>query len=209
MMQRAFERAGQLDADRSVEFFFDFASPFSYLAACRLPGIAKKHDYNLIYRPIDVILAKKTAGNYGPSNREVPAKLTALKKDLERWANRIGVPLQFPPKYQCEVWNIGCLLARDRGKAVEYVHEAYLRIWGEGRDPTDTEQLSQVSQAMGWGENELGSFVKSPGAHERYQAEARKSFEKGVFGAPIVRIGSELWWGNDRLNFVEEWMSQH
>jgi len=199
----------KIGEDRVVDVFFDFASPFSYLAMCRLPGIAEQYQYRLIYHAFNVADAKKAAGNYGPSNRDVPAKLAALSSDLKRWAKKLQVPLQFPPRYQCDAWNIGCLLASDRGDERVYTREVYARIWGRGVDPEDANQLSEVSSAMGWPASDLEDYVVMPEARKRYLAECEKCHAEGVFGAPIMRIGEELWWGNDRLSFVEQWMSDN
>ena len=207
-MQMAVLPAKQMGTDRVADVFFDFASPFSYLAMCRLPGIAEQHQYRLVYHTVDVTEAKVKAGNYGPSNREVPAKLAALTSDLKRWAQRLDVPIKFPPRYQCEVWNIGCLLARDSGIEREYTREVYSRIWGQGIDPEDSNQLLEVSKTLGWPASQLKDFVESAEARERYLVECQQAYVEGVFGAPIVRIGQEVWWGNDRLSFVERWMSR-
>src|SRR3546814_3604932 len=80
----------------TIDFYFDFISPFSYLAQLRLPEIARRHGRALAYHPIDIPEAKIAAGNYGPSNREVPAKIKVLTADLQRLGRRYDVPLTFP-----------------------------------------------------------------------------------------------------------------
>jgi len=195
------------DDGRVIEFYFDFASPFSYLAQARLPEMAERYGYSVQYRPIDVVEAKREAGNYGPSNREVPHKLAVLSADLRRWAKRYGVPLEFPPQYGCARWNIGCLMAIDRNQAREYLRAAYHRIWGCGADPGNDAQLGSLALELGWEPEEFLQFIDSPVALDRYRQLNKAAFRSGVFGVPLMRIDDESWWGNDRLFLMEEYIA--
>ena len=134
---------------RTIDFYFDFISPFSYLAQLKLPEIARAAGCEVDYWPIDIPEAKIAAGNYGPSNREVLPKIKVMKADLERWAERYGVPLNFPASFDCAHWNCAVLYARKHGRAEQFVTDAYRRIWGQGIDPRDRGELAACATAAG------------------------------------------------------------
>lgn len=192
---------------KTVGFFLDLKSPFSYLAHTRLPQIAKDHGYAIEYCPLDITAAKLAAGNYGPSNLEVPAKLRVLTADLHRWAARYRVDLVFPKSLQCESWNIGVIYAIEKDAAAAYVTEAYRRIWGRGIDPSDQAQLGEVAQEMGWDSQDFLTYVHSSRGRSAFLKRCVAAHSLGIFGVPMFKIADEYWWGNDRLMFVEEHMA--
>ena len=101
--------------NKSFIFYFDMMSPYSYLAHVKLPALAEKYGYELDYRVMDIPRAKKAAGNYGPSNRDIPPKIKVLIADLNRWADRYQVPMSFPKSLEVQPWNVGVLFAKEKG----------------------------------------------------------------------------------------------
>lgn len=192
---------------RTIDFYFDFISPFSYLAQLKLPEIARSAGFEIEYWPIDIPEAKIAAGNYGPSNREVLPKIKVMKADLERWAKRYGVPLTFPAGFECADWNCAALFARNEGKAEQFVADAYRRIWGLGIDPRDRNQLADCATAAGVDANALLAFVDSPLGKNEYRKSRAKAIQRGVFGAPMMFIDDEIFWGNDRLDFLSAYLN--
>ncbi|WP_312963888.1 2-hydroxychromene-2-carboxylate isomerase [Stutzerimonas nitrititolerans] len=189
-----------------IDFYFDFISPFSYLAQVRLPEIARRHARELIYHPIDIPQAKIAAGNYGPSNREVAPKIKVLVADLQRWAARYGVPLVFPAGFDCLRWNAGALFAAQRGVAEAFVHEGFGRIWGRGIDPADENELRQAAQAAGLNPEELSDYSRSSLGQTEFRKACVEAHRRGVFGAPLMFVDDQVFWGNDRLDFLEEYL---
>ncbi len=196
-------------AAKTIDFYFDFLSPFSYLANTQLPKLTKRYGYAVAYHPIDIPQAKIAAGNYGPSNREIPAKIKVLLADLERWAKKYNVPFAFPKILQVEPWNVGTLYATERGDVDQYVERAYAVIWGQGVDPTDTAELRKVADSLGWDTDEFMTYVESASARSAYRKGCVEAHRRGVFGAPIMMIGDQAWWGNDRLMFLEDYLQEH
>lgn len=194
---------------KKIDFYFDFISPFSYLAHIKLPGLAKKYGYEIDYHPIDIPAAKIAAGNYGPSNREIPAKIKVLLKDLERWARRYNVSFKFPPALNCEALNAGTLFAKEKGAAEAYVAHVYDCVWGQGQDPTDTSLWKDIAEKLGWSANEFIDFVSSVEGRTAFRKACVEAHQRGVYGAPMMMIDDEIWWGNDRLDFVEDYMKTH
>jgi len=189
---------------RTLDFYFDFMSPFAYLAHTQLPALAQRHGCEIAYHPIDLPAAKLAAGNTAPPNVSMPVKLRYLMTDMQRWAARYGVPLQFPKSLKSERLNIGLYYAADRGQCEAYVNTAWSAAWGRGGDMGDTALISDVARAMDWNPDEFRRFVETPASRERYLEENRVAHERGVFGAPTMMLGDQMWWGNDRLGFLAE-----
>lgn len=193
-------------ANKKLEFFFDFLSPFAYLAHQKLPGLAQRYGYTLRFVPFDLPRAKRAAGNSGPSNREIPVKLRYMTTDMNRWARLYGVPLTFPKSFASERMNKGTFFAEDRGQVREYVTAAYAAAWAQGGDMSDSQVLADVARQLGWSDREFLAFIDSPAAGERFEATNLEAHRRGVFGTPTFLIGEEMWWGNDRLHFLEEYL---
>lgn len=193
---------------RTIDFYFDFWSPYAYLASHRLAEIADKHGCAINYLPIDLTKAKLAAGNTGPANLQIPPKIRYLMVDLKRWADRYGLPFGSVPKGKnTRRINIGAMLAQDQGVARDYVREAYDAVWGQGGDPDDDELLSSLARTMDWNPEDFLSWIGSAEAGDRYEKLFASAVERGVFGVPIMAIGDQMWWGNDRLEFVEQYLA--
>lgn len=193
----------------TLDFYFDIVSPFSYLAHVKLPALAARYGYRIAYHPMDIPMAKIAAGNYGPSNREIPAKIKVLMQDLNRWAQHYQVPLRFPKSFDCGRWNVAVLFANAEGKAEAFVREAWDRLYAKGGDPADDAELRGAATAAGLDADALMDYVASPRGRTEFNKACVEAHGKGVFGAPIMMIGDETWWGNDRLHFIEEYMAAH
>lgn len=191
-----------------LQFFLDFMSPFAYLAHQRLPSLARRYGRGITYCPIDLPAAKRAAGNSGPPNVKIPVKLRYLMTDMDRWARRYGVPLKFPVSLDSGLMNKGLFYAIDRAQAESYAGVAWRRSWGEGGDMGDPALLQEVAAELNWDTGEFLGFLHSEEAEARYDAGNRRAQELGVFGVPTIRIGDQMWWGNDRLDFLEEYLAQ-
>lgn len=194
---------------RHVDYFFDFLSPFSYLAHHRLPQLADTYGYALNYKPIDLQAAKIAAGNTGPSARDIPPKARYGVTDIKRWAERLDVPFVLPQSFRSEQLNKGTFFAMDRGAATAYVQKAGNAIFGLGQDIGDETVIRGIAEAMGWSADEFLAFIRSDAAAELYAATTRDAIDRGVFGVPTFIINGEMWWGNDRLMFVEDYLRAH
>jgi len=191
----------------TIDFYFDFLSPYSYLAHQQLPALAAKYRCDVVYRPASLAALKLAAGNTGPSTRDMPVKHKYARADLARWAQRYGVPMK-PPKSGESAWlNKGALFAIDKGQARDYVARAWSKTWGGGGDPADEALLRDVARELGWDANAFVAFTASPEAEARYKASTDEAAKRGVFGVPTFIVGDELWWGNDRMQFLEEFLA--
>jgi 2-hydroxychromene-2-carboxylate isomerase len=193
---------------RTIDFYFDFISPFSYLAQLKLPELARRTGCALEYWPIDIPEAKIAAGNYGPSNREVEPKIKVMMADLERWAAKYGAPLRFPASFACTDWNCATLYAREQGNAEPFVTAAFHRIWGQGIDPRDRDELRACAVEAGLDPDAVAAFVDSSLGQTEYRKVRSKAYQRGAFGAPLMFVDDQIFWGNDRLDFLEAYLTE-
>lgn len=194
----------------AIDFYFDFVSPYSYLAHCRLPEIAARHGYTITYRPIDLKAAKLAAGNTAPPTVAIPPKMKYAMADFRRWCARYNAPLAFtqsgPP--DSTPANIATYYAIDRGQVAEYVRAMWEATFATGGRLGDDAILRQVATGLGWDADEVVAFAASDQAARRYAEDNAAAQQKGVFGAPIMMVGDEMWWGNDRLDFLDEYLAE-
>ena len=132
----------------NIDFYFDFMSPFAYLARHRLAATAAEYACEITYKPIDLVKAKLAVGNTGPSNREMPVKLKYLVKDLKRWADLYGLPFGFIGNVNTAQLNKGVFYAQKQGRVDDYVDQAYRLTWGESGAPDDVELLRKLALSL-------------------------------------------------------------
>lgn len=190
----------------TIDFYFDFISPFSYLAYQRLPGLAARFGLGVTCHVLNLAEAKLLGGNTGPTSRDQPLKRRYNQKDKERWARRYGVPIENPASYGPDRLNKGKFYADDQGATHAYIAYAWRRVWGEGGDMAGEEILRDTARHCGWDVEAFLAFTRSRAADDRYEAATLAAHQRGVFGVPTMMVGDEMWWGNDRLDFLEEFL---
>jgi 2-hydroxychromene-2-carboxylate isomerase len=190
---------------KQLEFFFDYGSPFSYLANIQLPGFAKRNDAAVLYRPILLGAVLKATGNSSPMT--VPAKARYFAEELRRWAARYGVAFRLNP--HPFIGNTlplmrGAVAAHKLGVFSAYHDTIYRAVWAEGLDLGDKAVLSDVLQRSGVNFAELIAASESQDVKDSLRRHTEDAVARGVFGAPTFFVGNEMFWGNDRFDFVEE-----
>jgi 2-hydroxychromene-2-carboxylate isomerase len=188
----------------TLDFYLDLISPFGYLCHHRLRQLAARYPLTVRYHPVELQRIKLAAGNNGPANRDIPPKIKYLTEDLHRWAVHYGIPMVTKlPGTETASLNKGVYFAADRDNADEYVRVAWDSIWAQGEDPGDAASLEGVARRMGWNAQQFEAFTLGEASASRYEVDNLAAIAAGVFGVPTVMIGDDMWWGNDRLNFVE------
>jgi len=211
----------------NIDFYFDFASPYAYLAHCRLPALADKYGYGITYKPIDLFAARRAAGNSGPPSAQIPPKFRYVTTDLKRWAQKYDAPFVMPwaaksgdsngaKKVELQKeWidssraHKGMFFANERGQGRDYATRLWRATFGSGGFVGDPELLRGVAQDMGWSPDGFLEFIQSDQAERLYEETNREAHARGVFGVPIMFVDDEMWWGNDRLSFLEEHLAAH
>jgi 2-hydroxychromene-2-carboxylate isomerase len=129
---------------------------------------------------------------------------------LKRWAERYGVPMVSRlPGADTERLNKGVYFAIQHEVADEYVRIAWNSIWAEGNDPGNRASVDAVAHRMGWNSEDFQAWVGGQDCAALYEADNVAAIAAGVFGVPVMTIGPEMWWGNDRLSFLEAYLADH
>lgn len=190
---------------RTLDFYFDFISPYSYLAHQSVPAIAARFGYQLVYKPVDLKTAKLLAGNTAPRTVDIPLKIRYSRVDQQRWAKRLGVPIQAPRgSHDSARLNRGTYYAEERGCTGDFVTCAWRIVRGEGNGVAEEATFRAVARALGWNEDEFLAYTDSAAAIALYESATAAAHARGVFGVPTMMIADEMWWGNDRIDFLEE-----
>jgi len=186
----------------AFEFFYDFTSPYSYLASTRVEALAERTGAHLRWRPFFLGGVLKASGNRAPI--EVAAKGRHMLVDLGRWAKRLGVPFRFPAVFPVpSILALRAALAADReGLLVPLSHAVFRAVWVDDRPIGKPEELAPVLTAAGLPGPRL--VEAAPGEKEALVHQTQEAVDRGAFGAPAFFVGQELFLGNDRMDFLEE-----
>jgi len=192
--------------DRQVEFFFDFGSPASYLAWTQLPRIAMESRAEIVWRPMLLGGVFKATGNQSPAS--IPAKGKWLFGDLARWARRYGVTFQMNP------WFIINTLPLMRGAAgyqmreperfLKYVDLMFRGMWEKPVNLGDPSVIAQTLTAGGFDAAAFQAMIGDADVKAKLIANTEEAVARGVFGAPAMFVGDEMFFGQDRLEFVKD-----
>jgi 2-hydroxychromene-2-carboxylate isomerase len=192
-----------------IEFYFDFSSPYSYLASETIEPLAARYGREVDYKPVLLGAAFKAAGTRPLT--EVPLKGEYSKRDMQRSARFAGVPFVLP-----EPFPIGAVAASrtviwlgdtDPGRARSFVHAAFREYFVAGRNIADTAVLAGVLRQMGVDPEPALAAIQHPDIKERLKAQVDAALARGVFGAPFLFVDGEPFWGHDRLAQVEKWLA--
>jgi len=186
----------------TLEFFYDFVSPYSYLASTRVEAEVAKVGGAVRFRPFLLGGVFNATGNKAPI--EVAAKGPYLATDCNRWAKRLGVPLTWPAKFPVlTVLPLRAAFAAEKlGKLVPYSHAMFRAYWAEGRDISDASVVEEVATKAGLPGAAL--FAEASNYKEALKAQTQEAVDRGSFGAPTFFVGQEMFIGNDRLDFAIE-----
>lgn len=191
---------------KAVEFYFDVGSPAAYLAWTQLPRIAQETGTEIEYRPFLLGGVFQATGNRSPM--EVPAKGQYMQDDLQRFARRYGVPFAHNPHFPINTLTLmrGALglQMREPARMVPYVDAVVRAIWVEGRNMNDPATVAGVLQAAGFDAQQLLALASDPAVKDALKAVTQEAVSRGVFGAPTFFVGQDMFWGQDRLDFVKE-----
>lgn len=190
---------------KQVEFLFDVGSPYSYLAYHRLPKIAKAKGAIIIWRPVLLGGLFQATGNRSPI--EVPAKGRYSMIDLQRWANVYGVQLTMNPHFPINTLSLmrGAVAMQMRGDAEfqRYLAVIFSAMFEVPRNMNDPAEVAAVLQAGGFDPTSFMDLISSSEVKEKLKTNTAESVARGAFGAPTFFVGEDMFWGQDRLQFVE------
>lgn len=189
-----------------LEFFWDVGSPYTYLASTQLAGMRSRTGAEIVTRPMLLGGVFKSTSNHMPA--AVVQKARYMAEDLRRWRDHYGVKLLIPPDEV--VFPINSLVAmrvasaiEDPAEAERFMHAVMAAYWAEGIDVSSREAVEDVLQRHGFDAAGLLEATADQVVKDRLRATTDEAVERGVFGAPAMFVKGQLFWGNDRLHFVE------
>ncbi|MDB5873689.1 MAG: 2-hydroxychromene-2-carboxylate isomerase-like protein [Ramlibacter sp.] len=189
-----------------VEFFFDVGSPAAYLAWTQMPKIAAETGATVDYKPILLGGVFQATANRSPM--EVPAKGRYMNDDLQRFATRYGVPYSHNPHFPINTLTLmrGAvgLQLREPARMVPYVEAVFRAIWVDGKNMNDPATVGGVLHAAGFDAQALLALTADPEVKDRLKAVTQDAVARGAFGAPTFFVDGQMYWGQDRLDFVKE-----
>ena len=190
----------------AMEFFYDFVSPYSYLASTRVEAEARRAGGEVRFRPFLLGGVFKATGNRAPL--ETPAKLRHMWVDLQRWASRLSIPLVQPVGFPvASILALRAAFEAERlGRLVPYSHAVFRAYWAEGKDIANPEVLAAAASSAGL--DGAAVVAAAPGYKEALARQTQEAVDRGAFGAPTFFVpapgGEEMFVGNDRLDFARE-----
>ena len=191
---------------KSFEFFFDYVSPTAYLASFLVRKVAGRTGAELIYRPMFLGGVMQATGNAPPGR--VPAKSKYLHIDLQRCAAHIGVPLHFNPAFPMMTLRIlraTLGFAGDSAARDAFIEACFRYSWGveEPRNLATDEEIARMCEAEGFETEQILAWGRDTGLKSALKANTEEAVARGAFGAPTFFIGDEIFFGHDRLDYVE------
>ncbi|MES2817761.1 MAG: 2-hydroxychromene-2-carboxylate isomerase [Pseudomonadota bacterium] len=189
---------------KTLEFFFDFGSPATYLAWTQLPRIAAQTGARIHWRPMLLGGVFKATGNQSPVM--IPSKGSWMLQDLARFARRYGVPMTFIPNFPINTLMLmrGAAAYQGDDRFEHYVQTMFEALWVQQKNLGKTEVVAEVLSAAGFDPVEFERLVSDEGVKERLKTTTEEAIKRGVFGAPTFFVDNEMHFGQDRLDFVAE-----
>ena len=191
-----------------IEFYFDFSSPYGYLAGECIDAIVARHGRDVTWRPYLMGVAMKVTGSSPVVNR--PMMGAYSRRDMQRSARRLQVPFRFP-----EPFPIATIAAC---RAVYWMERAnadgakplakalYRAYFVDGRNISEPDVVADVASESGADRDALLTGIQEPEIKERLKEVTNNAIERGIFGSPFFMVDEEPFWGHDRMDEVDRWL---
>ena len=193
---------------RPIDFYFDFSSPYSYIASEWVEALAARHGRTVTWRAILLGATFQVAELKSPVSHPMKREYSLL--DFERSARFAGVPLAMPAKFPIATQSAArvfwWLHAADAGRARDWAHHGLRAFFARGVDLSDAAALQSLADEFGLGERRVQDIAGDAQWKLALKAANDAAIEQGVFGAPYFVIDGEPFWGNDRRAQIERWL---
>lgn len=192
-----------------IDFYFDFASPYAYLASARIDALAERWGRAVRWRPILLGAVFKVSG--GVPNLNKPLQGDYLRHDVPRCARLWGVPVHqplpapFPALAASRAFYWLDQVGGEHSPAA-LARALFHAHWAEGRDMALPENVLDVAASLGLDRDAVEAGIAEASVKERLRVETETAISRGVFGAPFFFVDGEAFWGADRMDQIEEWL---
>lgn len=196
---------------KTIEHFFSITSPWTFLGFQRLSEIAARNGATIVHKPVDLGKVFSVSGGL-PLPKRAPQRQAYRLVELARWRTYLGIPLNVQPKFfPVKGWPAAGMViaARERNQDYGTLAHAILRaVWVEERNIDDAATLEAIAAAQGFDGRALIAAAESDAVKKTFETDTQEAMERGVFGAPTYVYKGEMFWGQDRLDFLERAVKQ-
>jgi carboxymethylenebutenolidase len=193
---------------KQIDYYVSMNSPWTHLGAARLEAIAARHGAGLRIFPADFGTIFPASGGL-PLPKRSPQRQAYRMMELRRWRDALGAPIQLQPKFfpAQELLSAKAVVALREtmgdAPAIAFAHAVLKALWEQERNTGDAETLAEIASATGLDGPAVVQLAQEPRWAERRLADTQAALERGVFGAPSYVVGDEIFWGQDRLDFLD------
>ena len=191
-----------------IDYYASLNSPWTHLGAARIEGMAMANNATLRIFPVDFGAIFSQSGGL-PLPKRAPQRQAYRMQELPRWRDHLGIPIHVEPKFfpSNEQHTAGCVIGLRETvgdqPAIKLAHRVLKALWQEEKNPSDPATLAGLITDVGLDAEQVMKVGAEPRWAERREADTKAALARGVFGAPSYVIGDEIFWGQDRLAFVE------
>lgn len=191
-----------------VEYYYSVVSPYAYLGVKKFQEIIKKYSLEVIEKPIDLVgtVFAETGGT--PVPKRHPSRQQYRLVEIERFGNKLNIninkqPKFFPPAdpHKAALFTIASIKS---GLSIDFGKEVLTKLWSEEKDISQDSVLEEVCNKFKLNFNEIKTAANSEEIKSIYLSNSNDAIAQGVFGAPSFIMNNELFWGQDRLDFLED-----
>jgi 2-hydroxychromene-2-carboxylate isomerase len=198
-------------ANREIELFFDIGSSYSYLAATQMAGLSQRTGVPVRWRPFLLGGVFKATGNDTPVR--LPAKAKWILHDMTLWAHHYGIPFKMPSRFpQITLRTMRALAAAERLAGSDAIPAFALALfrayWCDDQDITTEPVIADAAKAAGLDAAAILAAIEAPETKEQLRANTDEAVRRGAFGAPAMFVGEALFWGNDRIPLLEQYLAR-
>ena len=191
---------------KTFEFWYDFGSTATYLAWTQLPALEAATGAKAIWKPMLLGAVFQAVGNQSPAN--IPAKGKYIFADFARFAKRYGVTLNRNPYFPINtllLMRIAVVLqTKGDARFLDYCTAIFNSIWVESLNMNDAVIAAGVIQRAGFDAQALIAAASEQSTKDALKAATQAAVDRGIFGAPTFFVGDQMFWGQDRMDFVRE-----
>lgn len=193
---------------RNVEYFLTPVSPFTYLGHERFVAIAGRYGASISVKPIDLGRVFPVSGGL-PLKQRAPQRQAYRLAELTRWSKHLGMPLNLQPRHfpvspeLASKWILAAESLQGTASALKLAGAQLRAVWAEERNIAEADTLAAIAAEQGIDANALAERAAAADIGERYDALTREAIDRQVFGSPTYIYRDELFWGQDRLDFLD------
>ena len=187
---------------KSFDFYFDFVSPYSFLAHKEIRKIEKKYSVKVVYKPMLLGALHNLHGIKAPAF--IPAKARFMIRDCKLLAEKNNIKFKFNSYFPIKSLNLmrGVFVAAEDGIKDLYIDKIFNAVWGDGLNMNDEVVIEKVLKNIDINPKTFVLRAQSQNIKDQLRSKTNDAYKKGIFGAPTFIVKDKIFWGQDRLQYA-------